>query len=175
MGCQDYVPMLFFFYNQSLLPQEYLFIGFLFWVDFFTGNIISRTFPDFVKFRDISRTSKMNLLLSRFSRRHGNPFSLLQILLACLIYQITVLMDEDRPNLSITCCPVGNSREEILLPLHRSLWLISSTIAFSFWTFTARRAVLVEIPISTSAAGRWLSVFLMSTVRRSFSTQNFCF
>jgi len=42
-------------------------------VDFFTGNIFSRTFPDFAKFNDISRTWKMNLLFSRFSRTHRNP------------------------------------------------------------------------------------------------------
>jgi len=34
---------------------------------------ISKTFPDLIKFKDISRTWKMNLLFSRFSRMHGNP------------------------------------------------------------------------------------------------------
>ena len=33
--------------------------------DIFTGNIFSRTIPDFVKFTDISRTWKRNLLFSR--------------------------------------------------------------------------------------------------------------
>jgi len=32
--------------------------------------LFSRTVPDFVKFNDVSRTWKINLL---FSRRHGNP------------------------------------------------------------------------------------------------------
>ena len=30
-------------------------------------------FSDFVKFKDISRTGKMNLLYSMFSRKPGNP------------------------------------------------------------------------------------------------------
>jgi len=52
-----------------------IFIHWLFVVNgfFSTGNIFSRTFPDFVKFKDISRTWKMNMLFSRFSRMHGNP------------------------------------------------------------------------------------------------------
>jgi len=39
----------------------------------FTGNIFARIFPDFVKFQNISRTWKINLLFSRFSWTHGNP------------------------------------------------------------------------------------------------------
>ena len=34
---------------------------------------ISRTFPELLKFQDISRTWKMNLLFSRFCRTRGNP------------------------------------------------------------------------------------------------------
>ena len=40
---------------------------------FSKGSIFSMRFSDFVKFKDISRTGKMNLLYSRFSRTPGNP------------------------------------------------------------------------------------------------------
>ena len=36
-------------------------------------SIFSVRFSDFVKFKDISRTGKMNLLYSRISRTPGNP------------------------------------------------------------------------------------------------------
>ena len=42
-------------------------------MDFVPGNIFSRTFPDFVKLKDIYRTRKINLLFSRISRTRGNP------------------------------------------------------------------------------------------------------
>ena len=48
---------------------------------FCSGNIVSRTFPGHfltLKFQDISRTWKMNLLFSRFSRTRGNPAYILK-------------------------------------------------------------------------------------------------
>ena len=72
MGYQDYVPVLFFFYNQSFHLQSYLFTGFFVLSGFiFTGNIFSRRFPNFIKFKGISKT--WNLLFSRFFRTCGNP------------------------------------------------------------------------------------------------------
>jgi len=53
MGYQEYVLCIFFFLNQSFLLQAlYLFKGFFVLV--FIANIITMTFPDFVKFQDIS-------------------------------------------------------------------------------------------------------------------------
>jgi len=69
MAHQDYVPVLFFFYNQFSSTGIIFIIFCSKWI-FFTGNIFSRTFHDIVNFKDISRTWKMNLL---FSRMHGNP------------------------------------------------------------------------------------------------------
>ena len=54
-----------FFYRHNIYSQT-----FLFKVDFFTANILSSTIPDLAKFKDISRTWKMNLL---FSRMCENP------------------------------------------------------------------------------------------------------
>jgi len=71
MGYQDYVTILSFFYNWSIILQAcFIFTDIL---NFYIGNIISRTFPDLVKFKDISRTWKMNLF-SWFPRRVGNPY-----------------------------------------------------------------------------------------------------
>jgi len=49
-------------------------------VDLFTCNIFSRTFPDFVKFKDLSRIWKMNLLFSRFTGLVGTMFNKTPIL-----------------------------------------------------------------------------------------------
>jgi len=62
----------FFVYNRCFLPQVYLFAGFFVLRGFFHRKYFYRTFPDFVKFEDISRTWKMNLLFSRFSRTRVN-------------------------------------------------------------------------------------------------------
>jgi len=56
-----------------LLQAYNFFTCFLLKVIFLTGNIISRTIPNLVKFKDISRTWKMNLLFSKLSRICGNP------------------------------------------------------------------------------------------------------
>ena len=40
---------------------------------FFQSQNFSVRFSDFVKFKEIPRTWKMNLLFSRFSRTPGNP------------------------------------------------------------------------------------------------------
>ena len=56
------------------LPQSKLSLtGLIFIHGLFCSSYFSRTFPDFVKSQDISRTWRINLLFSRFSRMHGNP------------------------------------------------------------------------------------------------------
>ena len=61
MRYQDYVPVLFLL--QLKASSISIFNHWVFVLsELFTGNIISRTFPDFVKFKEISTTLKMNLL-----------------------------------------------------------------------------------------------------------------
>ena len=69
-----YVSILFFFWQSKFASKGIIFIHALFFRrDFFTGNIFFLTFPDFVKFVDISKTWKMYLLFSRLSRTCENP------------------------------------------------------------------------------------------------------
>ena len=63
-----------FFYKHNIYSWAFLFYLV---VDFFKGSL--RTFPDFVKFKDISRACKMNLLFSKFSRTRGNPIIIIII------------------------------------------------------------------------------------------------
>jgi len=59
--------------SSCLIQPSFLLWAYYLFTDLFTGNIFSSTIPDFVKFNDISRTWKMNLLFSRLSRTSGNP------------------------------------------------------------------------------------------------------
>jgi len=71
-----YYDVFFFLLQSKFSSTDITFIHRLFcfkWT-FLTGNIFSRTFPDFVKRKDISRTWKINLF-SRISRTCGNPVS----------------------------------------------------------------------------------------------------
>ena len=72
MGYQDCTGTLFFTIESSstgIILIHRLFCS----KQIFSRQNFSRSFPDFVKFKDISRPQKMNLLFSRFSRKHRNP------------------------------------------------------------------------------------------------------
>ena len=67
MRYQDYVPALFFYLQPKYSSTDIIFIHGLFcskWI------FSQTTFPDFVKFKDISMIGKIHLL---FSSKCGNP------------------------------------------------------------------------------------------------------
>ena len=82
-----------FFYRHNIYLHIFVLSGFC-----FTGNIFSRTFPVhfliFLKFQNISRTWKMNLLFSKFPRTHGDPVSSL--------IAVSVVFQTSSKNYSIT-------------------------------------------------------------------------